>query len=478
MLLRRNIWLLTAAVTTIGLVQPVFGEGLPADSPRMTPLVRVIQQIEPAVVSLFTTVGGQIGSGSGTVIHPAGFVLTNNHVLPNPAGHALLSDGRPLQFRVVGRLPEKDIAVVQLLGLQNPLPVIPLGRSHDILNGETVVVAGNPGGRGTVYTAGIVSSREVLEGGPNALIMTSYKTDYRDRYIQFDAASNRGNSGGPLINMDGELIGIVSAMALHEQNVGLAIPVDRVWERFGDVMESELVLGVNIGIELKAFGRQATVGSVADDSAAWEAGLLVGDQINAVNGRSIQNCIDWELAILFEAKPEQSLKLSVRRADEMLDVNLKVRRGEGRSGVDIAAPEAGLRYKFYHGQFSLLPKFAELEVVREGVVPKVDLAAIQQERADAFALSLTGYLKIPTEGVYRVIIRSDDGSRVYLHDELVIDNDGNHPPKQASKRIWLKAGYHPLRIEHFEGNGEQSLQFALELPNGVAGEVGPDILFH
>ncbi len=111
---KRTISVLVIAYMSVQAGQTTSGEDLPADSPRMTPLVRVIQQIEPAVAALFTPIEGGIASGSGTVIHPDGFVLTNNHVLPKAMGHALLSDGRPLQFRVVGRLPERDIAVVQL----------------------------------------------------------------------------------------------------------------------------------------------------------------------------------------------------------------------------------------------------------------------------------------------------------------------------------------------------------------------------
>lgn len=448
------------------------------DSPRITALVRVIQQIEPGVAALFTQVDGKIASGSGTVIHPDGFVLTNHHVLPRATGFALLSDGKPLQFRVVGRLPEKDIAVVQLIGAKTPLPVIPIGRSHDILNGESVVVAGNPGGRGTVYTAGIISSREVLGGGPNAMVMTNYKNDFRDRFIQFDAASNRGNSGGPLINMEGEVIGIVSSLAREEQNVGFAIPIDRVWERFAQVMEAELLLGTATGVTLDPFKRQATVDSVLPESAAANGGIRPKDVIVSVNKRTIRHSIDWHLALLFEAKPEKPLQLSVRRDGELHDVELSLPRDEGIASVEIDTPEPGLEYKLYHGQFSLLPDFEQLKPAQEGVVPKVDLAAIRQERDDAFAVVVAGFLKIPVAGIYRLAIVSDDGSRVLLHDQEVIDNNGNHPAKEASKRLRLQAGFHPLRIEYFEGNGDQELRLGIELLNGSGGEVGAELLFH
>jgi PA14 domain len=93
-------------------------------------------------------------------------------------------------------------------------------------------------------------------------------------------------------------------------------------------------------------------------------------------------------------------------------------------------------------------------------------------------LLVTGYCKIPADGIYRLIVRSDDGSRVLLNNQLMIDNDGNHPPKQASKRVRLKAGFHSLRVEYFEGNGAQALQLAIEMPDGTGREVTSDMLFH
>lgn len=143
------------------------------ESPRLTPLVKVIRDIEPAIVALFTPKENQLITGSGTVIHEDGYVLTNNHVLPMAEGFALLPDKKPMKFRVVGRIPKSDIAVIRLLDVKAPLTTVPIGCSEDLMNGESVVVAGNPGGRGTVFTSGIVSSKSVLEGGPNALVMTN-----------------------------------------------------------------------------------------------------------------------------------------------------------------------------------------------------------------------------------------------------------------------------------------------------------------
>jgi S1-C subfamily serine protease len=142
------------AVISFGLIPSAFAQTPPQvapppdNSPRITPLVKVIRRIEPAVVGLFTPIGNnQISSGSGSIIHPEGYVLTNNHVLPEPQGFALFQDSKRVRFEVVSRYPESDLAIVRLLDIQPPLATIPIGISSEVINGEPIVVAGNPGGR-------------------------------------------------------------------------------------------------------------------------------------------------------------------------------------------------------------------------------------------------------------------------------------------------------------------------------------------
>ncbi|HIK95242.1 MAG TPA: serine protease, partial [Planctomycetes bacterium] len=145
-------WVFQGGIASLLITNPLVAQEaatLP-DSPRVTPIVRVIHKAEPAIASLFVPVAsGQLVSGSGTIIHSDGYVLTNDHVVQNTGGYALLGsdlpgEQRPVRFGVVGRLPEKDLAIVKLLAA-GPFPTVPLGRSDDLLNGESVVVAGNPG---------------------------------------------------------------------------------------------------------------------------------------------------------------------------------------------------------------------------------------------------------------------------------------------------------------------------------------------
>ena len=436
----------------------------PAESPRRTPLVKVIQSIEPAVVALFTPMGDQIISGSGTVIHEDGYVLTNNHVLPATEGFALLPKSGPIRFRVVGRVPESDIAIVRLITIKTPMAIVPLGRSADLMNGETVVVAGNPGGRGTVYTSGIVSSKSVLEGGPNALVMTNYENSRRDDFIQFDAASNRGNSGGPLVNMDGRVIGIVSAGVNGEQNVGLAIPIDRVLRQFEQMLEPELFHQKSIGLKIQPLASGAVVQTVQEGSPAEAAGMLVGDIIQSVNGTSLRHTADWILSLDELLAASEPLNLAVQRGTENVAVKVQPQEMPPLQAVEVKSTEPGLKYSFHHGKFNQMPDFSSIPTERSGVIPALGgrLKEVNQTREDFFAIRFEGYLKVKSDGLYRLVLVSDDGSRLFLHDKLTIDHDGNHPPKPASRVVRLKSGLQPLVIEYFQGNGDKRLELFIE----------------
>ncbi|MFM8263081.1 MAG: trypsin-like peptidase domain-containing protein [Pirellula sp.] len=440
-------------------------EPLAEGSPRITPLVKVIQRIEPAVVGLFTPIGNnQISSGSGTIIHPSGYVLTNNHVLPEPQGFALFSDSKKARFEVVSRYPESDLAIVKLIDVNTPLPTIRLGRSSEVINGEPIVVAGNPGGRGLVFTAGIVSAKEVLEGGPNAIVMSNYVNDRRERLIQFDAASNKGNSGGPLVNMEGEIIGIVSAVIEGEQNIGFAIPIDRAVRIAQRMIEPEWTHAKNTRIELEPDSKQAIVRSVSShrSDSTSTASIQTGDKIRSIFDDQLQSSLDWILLLETHLPKNDSLRLTVERDGKTLQVDWPLETASGLESVQAETTKNGIRYEFYEGRFNEMPDFEKLEPVRGGMSDNLDVATLSMGRNDNFAIRFVGHATVENDGLYRIVIVSDDGSKLYINDELFIDNDGNHPAKPSGRLVRLKKGLLPIRVEYFQGDGLKSLFVIIE----------------
>ena len=217
------------------------------DNPRITPVVSAVQKVSPAVVNISTEAivssnpfmsfdpfaddffrdffdarpvqRSRKSLGSGIIIDPDGYVITNAHVITRATNITIaLADNRTFAARVIGADSDFDVAILKLQASEK-LPYISLGTSSDLLPGETVIAIGNPFGLSHTVTTGVISSI-------NRSIKTEKRT-YED-FIQTDAAINPGNSGGPLINIIGELIGVNTAIYQEGEGIGFAIPIDKV----------------------------------------------------------------------------------------------------------------------------------------------------------------------------------------------------------------------------------------------------------
>jgi len=156
--------------------------------------------------------------GSGFVVHEDGYIVTNAHVVADVSQlKVVFNDGREFQAQIVSEDTSKDLAVLSLKNVTD-LPFIELGRSSDLMIGETVVCIGNPLGYASTVTSGVVSAV-----GRDLQVSEGF---WMRGLIQTDASINPGNSGGPLLNINGELIGINTAIRADAQNIGFAIPVD------------------------------------------------------------------------------------------------------------------------------------------------------------------------------------------------------------------------------------------------------------
>lgn len=209
---------------------------------RETQVVKVVRQVSPAVVyvscqqrvqnpfagpfwDLFGDDSGPSGPmeqanslGSGVIVDPAGYILTNEHVIFGGTQIKItLTSGKTFAAKVVGTAPEADLALLKIEG-EGSFPTAQLGRSDDLMIGESVIAVGNPFGLSNTVSVGVLSAvgRTVNAG----------KRRYSD-FIQTDAPINPGNSGGPLLNILGQVIGINTAIIREAQGIGFAIPVDR-----------------------------------------------------------------------------------------------------------------------------------------------------------------------------------------------------------------------------------------------------------
>lgn len=446
------VWCLAiAALAQPALAQPAAG------SPRRDWKVDVIERVGGSVVAIFSEdKEHRVSSGSGSVIHDSGYILTNDHVVADRQGVVLVRGQQPLPYRTVARLWDKDLALVKVES-PKPLVAVPLGRSNDVLAGEPILVGGNPGGRGIVFSSGIVSSAEVMAGA-SALAMAYFPDDARDRVIQFDAASNPGNSGGPVINAEGRQIAVVVGKILNEQDINFAIPIDRARRAMRDLLLPEQRGNFWTGIELAMAA--TTIERVREGSPAASAGLESGDIVAAIDDHGIGSDIDFHVALVGR-QANQELTVHYARAGTARSATLKLVEYPAKPGLKTEGRKAGLAYRVYPGRFTRCPDVGNLKPAHEGTAAEARLAQINGLPSDDYALVLEGYVEIPETGVWSLAIGSDDGSRLIVDGELVANNDGPHPMQWTSGCGRWQKGLHPVKIEFFEATGDAELQVVL-----------------
>lgn len=260
-------------------------------------VVNVAERLRPAVVNLRVGERRNGGSGSGVLFTPDGFLLTNAHVVGRfSAARIRLNDGQEIEGRIVGSDPWTDLAIVQAQG--NKLPHAALGDSAKLRVGQLVVAIGSPFGFESTVTAGVVSAL-----GRSLRTITGHLVD---DVIQTDAALNPGNSGGPLVDSAGSVIGINTAVIAPAQGICFAIPINMARTivplllRHGKVLRGYLglqvrtvpiprVVQVQLGLDQKT---AVEVLSVEPDAPADQAGVQADDQILAIGDHPVASVDD------------------------------------------------------------------------------------------------------------------------------------------------------------------------------------------
>lgn len=268
----------------------------------------IARRVSPAVISI-EVVSGRSGSvGSGVMIDPQGYAITNNHVIsaatddPQATITAVFTDGTRTQAKVVGTDPKTDLAVIKV-AVANPT-VIQVGDSADLQPGDPVIAIGSPLGLQNTVTAGIVSAlhRPITEQSDNGQPPVTYDA------IQTDAPINHGNSGGALVDSTGALVGINSAIRSDDSSgqggsigIGFAIPVDDAIKIARALISTGQVKHADIGLNSASVSADTSEGAqvlnVADGGPAAQAGIQEGDVIIKVGDRMVRNAAELTVAV-------------------------------------------------------------------------------------------------------------------------------------------------------------------------------------
>jgi Do/DeqQ family serine protease len=269
----------------------------------------------------------QIGLGSGVIVSPDGYLLTNNHVIEGADEiEVQLADGRRARAKVVGTDPETDVAVLKIS--LDKLPVIVFGSADTLQVGDVVLAIGNPFGVGQTVTSGIVSAL-----GRNQLGINTF-----ENFIQTDAAINPGNSGGALVDAEGNLLGINTAIYSRSGGslgIGFAIPVSTAQQVMEGLIKEGQVTRGWIGVEprdltpeiAETFNLPVKEGvlitGVLQEGPASAGGIRPGDVVTKVAGTPVKNTSQL-LTTVAALKPRTEAVISLQRGDKAMDVKVTV----------------------------------------------------------------------------------------------------------------------------------------------------------
>lgn len=306
------------------------------DSTQNNAVADVAERANPATVTVLNlqqqqTQFGQssndavpVGSGSGYIIDADGRVVTNNHVVEGAASlQVVFMDGTTVDATLVGADPYQDVAVLKLdLQSGQELPgIVSFGDSSTVRVGDTVIAIGSPYGEyANTVTAGIVNATDrSLDTGYGFLM---------PNLVQHDAEIYPGNSGGPLLNTDGDVIGMNVAKAVNptvgyspqETNIGFAIESNAIKEIVDEIISTGQVARPYLGIRTQSTMQGQDVMSVEADGPADRAGLQAGDIITAINGQTIDSDHPFINSLIFDHKPGDDITLAVERNGQELEL--------------------------------------------------------------------------------------------------------------------------------------------------------------
>jgi serine protease Do len=368
--------------------------------------------------------------GSGVIVSPDGYILTNNHVVEGATDvRVTLSDKRQLKAKVIGADPKTDIAVLKVEG--SGFPAITIGDSSKVQVGDYALAVGDPFGVGQTVTMGIISA---LNRGNLGI------EDYED-FIQTDAPINPGNSGGALVNDRGELVGINTAILSHgsggNEGIGFAIPINmarnvmsqildhgKVNRAYLGIMVQDITPGISKAMNLKDM-KGVLVGDVTPSGPASRSGVQRGDVILEVNGKPMEDSRELRNFISM-MNPDSTVKLKILRNGNPTDVSVKL--GDLPSDKEQAKTEEG-------------PSDKALDGV---TVENLDAQSARQLGLPAAATGVVVTDINPTSSLASAGMRRGD----------VIQEVNHQPVRNVTQfeEAMRKAGDHPLLLVNRQGS--------------------------
>jgi len=368
--------------------------------------------------------------GSGVIISPEGYILTNNHVVEGATDvRVTLSDKRQLKAKVIGTDPKTDIAVLKVDG--SGFPAITIGDSSKVQVGDYALAVGDPFGVGQTVTMGIISA---LNRGNLGI------EDYED-FIQTDAPINPGNSGGALVNDRGELVGINTAILSHgsggNEGIGFAIPINmarkvmsqildhgKVNRAYLGIMVQDITPGISKAMNLKDM-KGVLVGDVTPSGPASRSGVQRGDVILEVNGKPMEDSRELRNTISM-MNPDSTVKLKLLRNGNPTDVSVKL--GDLPSDKEQAKTEEGSSDKALDG---VTVENLDAQTARQLGLPAATAGVVVTDIDQASSLASAG-------------LRRGD----------VIQEVNHQPVRNVTQfeEAMHKAGDHPLLLVNRQGS--------------------------
>ncbi len=306
--------------------------------------------------------GGGQGSGSGVIIAANGYIVTNNHVIDKASKiTVVMDDKRKYEAELVGADPNTDLAVLKVKA--DNLPFVKYGNSDDVKVGQWVLAVGNPFNLNSTVTAGIISAK-----GRNINILRREDNMGIESFIQTDAVVNPGNSGGALVNLSGDLVGINSAIASHTgsyEGYSFAIPSALVSKVVDDLLKYKVVQRALLGVQMREVDATLAsekklsglnglyVAGLTSGSAAAAAGLKEGDVITQINGLPVNTSSQLQEQVA-RFRPGDQIKVTYLRGTTPATVTATLRNATGTTAV-VREAAAAAAVKYEGATFSAVP---------------------------------------------------------------------------------------------------------------------------